>query len=227
MIHYGSSSLSADLRAERVQKDPHTISHNLEKLKLEGNWITSELTQPRWPPALCALWRFRASNPDPSSSPHSLLCLVGARISIRSCQIPSNTPQRWWTISSGFLNAQIGRKRPVSWATHRKVITRSYILFHLKHALIHAHTPPLSMQPTTSFSSACQRNNQYAWEDFLISMLANTSRSPCRPSQYQADMFCQSDTVTNISDYTHVMLEYSKGFKWGLPYIAYSMIRFA
>lgn len=206
MIHYGSSSLSADLGAERVQKDPHTISHNLEKLKLEGNWITSELTQPRWPPALCALWRFRASNPDPSSSPHSLLCLVGARISIRSCQIPSNTPQRWWTISSGFLNAQIGRKRPVSWATHRKVITCSYIVFHLKHALIHAHTPPLSMQPTTSFSSACQCNNQYAWEDFLISVLANTSRSPCRPSQYQADMFCQSDTVTNISDYTHVEL---------------------
>lgn len=120
MIRYGSSSLSADLRAERVQKDPHTISHNLEKLKLEGNWITSELTQPRWPPAPRALWRFRASNPDPSSSPHSLPCLVHARISIRSCQIPSNTPQRWWTISSGFLNAQIGRKRPVSWAAHPK-----------------------------------------------------------------------------------------------------------
>lgn len=122
-------------------KDPHTISHNLEMLKLEGNWITSELTQPQWPAALCALWCFRASNPDPSSSPRSLPCLVCARISIRSCQITSNTPERWWTISSGFLNAQIGRKRPVCRVTHRKVITRSYIVFHINTcSLTHTYT---------------------------------------------------------------------------------------
>ncbi len=224
MIRYGSSSLSADLRAEQVQKDPHTISHNLEKLKLEGNWITSELTQPRWPPALCALWRFRASNPDPSSSPHSLPCLACARISIRSCQISSNTPQRWWTISSGFLNAQIGRKRPVSRATHWKVITHSYIVFHL-HALI--HTPPLSMQPTTSFSSACQHNNQYAWNDVLISMLANASNSHVVLHSIKQICFV-SQIMLQIYQITHIWsYEYSKGFKRDLPYKAYSMIRFA
>ncbi len=78
-------------------KRTHTpISHNLEKLKLEGNWITSELTQPRDLQLCVPSGVSGAANPDPSSSPHSLPCLACARISIRSCQISSNTPQRWW-----------------------------------------------------------------------------------------------------------------------------------